>query len=192
MDGIYPRVESLQTEPTIGETYLVRCVMAQTFGEVKPEWLPIIGKKHNDKKYGFGTYEHYHFDVRFLNEKQYDRLTKLIEDERKNPRYIHPALNPLQWVCSEKEVMDGTEIKRPFVCLRAMPEYPADNSSVSTQTNFVEAHREKCFKPSRPFCPHQKVYLGNLPCTIDQKVVCPGHGLAWNLATGKMIERKKT
>lgn len=38
-------------------------------------------------------------------------------------------------------------------------------------------------------CPHRNFPLNGLEPDSDGNVICPGHGLKWNLATGKLVSR---
>ncbi len=38
-------------------------------------------------------------------------------------------------------------------------------------------------------CPHKNIPLVGLEPDSDGNVICPGHGLKWNLATGQLVSR---
>jgi hypothetical protein len=41
-------------------------------------------------------------------------------------------------------------------------------------------------------CPHKGMPLDGMPIDAEGRVVCPGHGLRWNLKTGKLSPRLLT
>jgi hypothetical protein len=101
---------------------------------------------------------------------------------------------PLEGGCNEKSDY------RPMVCTRQMPEYPVvvyAGRSATEKTYYTVIQRlEKPYakarlktKSSCMRCPHRKMLLNGVP-NDGETVVCPGHGLRWNLKTGGLVKRE--
>jgi len=173
------KVEDLKSEPVVGKYYLVRCVLStDEFPEHLKGWRPVIGEKHEDKEIGV-EFEHYHYDVRFFYEWQLGSYYK---------RDATKEAATLISVYSTKKRQSEIEYRRRR-CNRRMPDFPlthnAKKSHIAVKLEEIYKDVElKCMK-----CPHRGFDLTQLPVK-DGVVICNGHGLAWNVKTGKMIPRE--
>jgi len=176
--------------PVVGRFYWVSCILApgieSPFGELRtksPVWLPVIGPQHNDTEFLGVPDMHYHFDLRFFNQ----RLVQLLAIGECGARSV------LRSVAGVEGILEGP-VNRRLKCQRQMPLYPLE---VERYDGHVEGFRvlaefERAYSKERVTCgrcPHRGIPLNGLP---NRKgiVTCPGHGLAWNLRTGEMASRR--
>lgn len=196
------RVAEIEGEPEVGKFYLVPCLIA----DGKP--IPVLGPEHEDKEYIRFDREHFHFDLRFLPDKNIkDRVGYLYERAHKPicrsnwkrsvstlPSYER-AHKP---ICSPEEfimlvvtvaIKDKTIIEKPMKCRRRMPTFPLHNGiKILPWFSELEAAfasvKLNCLR-----CPHRGLPLSAENADENGVVVCPGHGLAWNIKTGEMVSR---
>lgn len=162
------RIELVET-PVVGCYYLVPTVQGRWYG-INAVW-PVIGPRHNDKDIiGFKP-EHYHLDVRFVPQRVIAATFRadIYLDFFKGP--LHEVSSPL--------------VNRRRRLKRQMPEYPM------VKMRWHE-DLETCFRAhvlgKRMLCPHRGVPLKGQPVR-DGIVTCPAHGLQWNVASGRLVER---
>jgi len=176
------RIANLTTAPRIGWLYQVQCVFCDYAGAGE-QWWPILGPLHDDLDYFKIEKSHYHFDARFLTARQMRYLCKGYPCESAS----------LIALCNNWDKGPAEKLRR---CYREMPTHPL---SIASRWDGRTVHNsglpamEKAYKSHRlnvehPVCPHRGFRLCGLPQT-DGVVVCPGHGLAWNLNTGRMVSR---
>lgn len=177
-------IDSIKGEPVIGQTYMVRSVMAKIFSQEEP--VPVIGTAHSDKAYGFGEDKHWHLDYRFLSERIYQGFVKQVRAE--DAMYVNDkAETVLRYVVDHDNVdFEERAVKRPFKYLRKMPVYPIQ--SCNWMVEALSKFAGKKIDPKRPVCPHRGVCLRGMQ-TEKNAIVCPGHGLAWDSKTGAYVDR---
>ena len=168
-----PRVEDLTRPPIIGETYMVPCIWGTSLKVRLTErfkWLPIIGPRHNDAEYIKFDKFHYHFDHQFLSDEDRDGLYGLFESR------------PLLFVAVHFDESVGI-VHWPMICMRHVERYPR----LSFSNDLDEAYCAKTVTCGK--CPHRGLPLGSLPREPGTDIVtCPGHGLRWDLKTGRMVK----
>jgi hypothetical protein len=161
--------------PVIGRQYRVPCVWARFYSQ--PLLVPIIGPWHEDVALEF-PHEHFHIDWRFVKDWQWFRVGHSIGS---------PAALGQVITAPEGEVF---ECRRK--CIRQMPEFPMFRSDGAPTQQARRIHRA-CqgmrLKPGCMVCPHKGMPLNGLPVDGEGRVVCPGHGMRWDLATGEMVAR---
>lgn len=172
------RVSKLEHEPTVGRRYLVPCVKNK-----RGQWMPVLGSKHHDIEYIGISDIHYHYDFRFVKEgfikERFERYTF--------NRHL---------VCTSEEFAMGDILKntdepteRALICLRRMPNFPWSVSG--KPISFIEP-MERAFKDVKlncARCPHRGGPLSADNADEYGNVICPLHGLQWNLQTGKLVSR---
>ena len=77
---------------------------------------------------------------------------------------------------------------RRRLCHRRMPA-DAWAPAPAWHSVLTRVYRDRVIDLERPVCPHRGIPLDGLPCTRRGVVTCPGHGLRWNLRTGKIVTR---
>jgi hypothetical protein len=177
------RVTDLTAPPVVGKRYLVPCIKSSLWARSR-NWLPVTGPVHLDEEIGV-IYKHWHFDLRFLAPSLWERLFPI--DPVGTP-YAMKHLIGLEWVTAGPE-------ERAFRCHREQPEFPMRGSlkppgMTSGPVTILEPRfRNVRLKPGCLTCPHRGAPLGSLPRVNGSVVVCALHGLAWDLATGRMVPR---
>ena len=155
----------------IGRYYRVPCV------EV-PMWrcmVPLFGPLHEDTEIIGFPEEHWHIDWRFTSPAFMER-------------WVYKRI-PHGTVLSRKNAVGAVEI-RPRKCRREMPVFPTHPYSgkpVFWLADLEKAHAEARLKCGM-ICPHRGLPLAGCPAK-DGVVVCPGHGLAWDVETGDLVRR---
>lgn len=155
----------------IGRYYRVPCVDV-------PMWngmVPVFGPLHEDREIIGFPEEHWHIDWRFV--------PSAFIDQRTSRGVVHGL------VVSWKNARGGIVMLRRK-CRREMPDFPTHPHSgreVFWLRDLEANHRGARLKCGR-ICPHRGLPLAGCPVK-DGVVVCPGHGLAWNVDTGELVRR---
>jgi hypothetical protein len=173
------RVSELQGEPEVGKFYLVPCVRADGV------WTPVIGPRHEDKELiGFDE-QHFHKDIRFMSDSQIELGFDWAVS--RTDRFI--TCTPEQYEMASVLVrIDHEPRLMPQKCRRRMPDFPlhiTDNGRPAWQAKLEDAYAGAKFCGR---CPHRGIPLSGLPVK-DGKAICPGHGLQFEVATGKLVRR---
>ena len=175
------RVDRLTTPPVVGRWYLVRTLTYQRFVRGAVRTWPIIGPKHTDQEFFNFQPEHYHVDVRFLNQKhlrllQYHWCYGALEQALAQPCSAATPDRPLQPV----------EWKR-MQCRRLGVRYPYFDKAPVQDLN-AHYKGKQALKSKRGWlCPHRRVALGTQIADKSGIITCPLHGLRINAKTGKCM-----
>lgn len=193
MDAV--KVEDLAEPPVVGCYYMVPCVRSIVTGLIGRRgmrrgayrrWLPVIGPKHDDREVIGFTEVHYHYDVRFLPDV---------------------VLNAIAGPGAGREVRALGMVRRAHSvgpehrrcrCLRRCPEFPhsrfppehagGGGCDFSWMADLERAYADARLKCGLA-CPHRGLPLAGQPVQPGDLVVCPGHGLRWNVKTGALAPR---
>lgn len=156
----------------IGHYYSVLCAQSSHFypnGSLR--LVPLLGPLHEDAEIINFPERHWHVDWRFVSQKAWDHFSYL------RSRLARPI--------SENNVT-GQLTRHRLKCKREMPIFP-DKSRVLWLEKLEESFQNNCLKPGL-ICPHRGIPLAG--CQVENSVVvCPGHGLAWNIESGKLVAR---
>lgn len=168
-----------------GKHYIVRCVQFNKNG--RKTWVPTLGDRHSDPELG-NPRAHYHIDYRFMSE----RFIAFMYDKGFDPKNIK-VIGDVDGVLP---LMDRRLkcYRSEFLSIRHSV-FKEDCGSIGTveykdfEASMAKAHVVQ--KDGCNFCPHKGVPLdGAAPTTFGKTIVeCPGHGLTWNLRTGKLYDR---
>jgi hypothetical protein len=175
-----PHIETVPN-PQVGSFYLVPCVqLFINLHKKKPDWRwqPVIGPWHEDEDIGTPDH-HFHLDIRFMEERFLSRLGPTIGR-------IHPARASVPVPTVPDPTIAPKITYRRIKMRRPMPEFPGPCTAkfiVGLEVKF-EHHQLKCRT-----CPHRGMPLDGLPQDEQGRVICNGHGLRWNLNTGKLSPR---
>lgn len=169
----------------VGKHYMVHCIRLSpgaSSAEKKREpshwmsWTPVIGGEHEDFEFiRFGN-NHWHHDWRFSSDV-------VVRDTTiDNPTVCLPlvVIVPLY-----SKVETSWRRRR---CLRNMPAYE-NPKSLRWMGPLENAFGDHQLPPGCTTCPHRGLPLNGIPADQDGVVTCPGHGLSWNLATGRLVRR---
>lgn len=185
------RVDEMTSPPIIGRYYLVPCVyvdhkiaegrgrwlgpqqerVTEPYRQIQTGWWPVIGPRHEDAGLGFHPY-HWHYDMRFLAAWQMQERTRNGND------LVRIFGQPL----SDYGGLIGPEYRRRK-CARKMA---VTNRLETLRDALLPHYQEATLKGPCMVCPHRGIPLASLP-TIDGVVTCPGHGLKFYAATGRLI-----
>lgn len=156
----------------VGKSYLIPMIFH------KRAFWPIVGPWHEDADIGFSKH-HFHFDIRFLTDTQYKILSRR-------------SVSPLGRVQTNPDgEMEIQVLLKRRKMRREWEEFPAYHwgspvEFVAELENRFADQTMKCMT-----CPHRGMPLDSLPVK-DGAVVCNGHGLKWDVKTGRMIRRIPT
>lgn len=179
-------------EPQVGRFYTVPCVQLYTHvGKNRPPqphmWVPVHGPVHEDAEIIGFPFTHRHVDVRFMSDRQ---LKRYCPSWVTTPQELTAMLTPVSDSDRMARYAPSLETTlRRRKCYRAMPTFRAQSDRVIPWMWALEEKYRRCrLDPDNPVCPHRGFYLGDKP-EVDGVVVCPGHGLTWNIRTGRLIPR---
>lgn len=171
------RVSELEAEPEVGRFYLVPCVPLYTMN-VRAGWWPVLTPSHVDPDLGVSA-EHYHYDWRFVSERHWQSV---LRESRGDAARAYATVGAASW--------HGAPDERPMLCKRVPLPFPS--RAPSGQPNRLVKILEPKYCGRRlgacMACPHKGLSLKNQPVR-DGKVICPGHGLQFDVATGEMVPR---
>jgi len=170
-------VGDLEVSPVVGERYLVDCVWGRVCdcASQRETWLPVTGPRHEDSEVIKFKWWHQHYDLRFLQPALYDHL-------------VVRTSHALYAVLVDESVPAPRETSRRVLrCLRSQLDFPGDASFAQA---LERAYAGACLRPCR-VCPHRGLPLGSAP-VVGGVVECPGHGLRWDVATGRLSPRGAT
>lgn len=167
------RLDEIDHEPVVGRYYLVPCVYGRTdISEYHQDWHPVLLPLHSDPELGEApAVPHWHLDRRFTP------VHLGGESERSNRDSAGQVVRqdehgPIEW--------------RKRRCVRQMPDWPLEKNFAKRLEALCQEAR---LKPGCMKCPHRGTDLRNLPQRPDGTVMCPSHGLVWNLTTGELVPR---
>jgi nitrite reductase/ring-hydroxylating ferredoxin subunit len=162
----------------VGTYHNARCIWSPRWNY----WFPVYGPWHNDAEV-IGLKEwHFHVDWRLVAPSIY----RIYENDS---RKASSAVFTRQEIGLRGDTDEpATEMKRRR-CWREMPIFPAETRGVPVPW-MPALEREHCDKKLKcgKVCPHRGFSLEGMPAK-EGVVVCPGHGLAWNVETGAMVRR---
>lgn len=159
--------------PIIGKYYSVPCVFMDCWSY---QWIPVHGPRHEDTEFiGFDMH-HWHIDWRFAPKRWFNWLLESYGD-------IHRLQGKV--VCSPdaRGIVRTVEMRRKK-CQREMINFPFN----APWRSKLETKFAPCKLLVGMVCPHRGISLEGMPVK-DGLVVCPGHGLQWNVVTGEMVPR---
>ncbi len=200
-------IETIKGLPEIGQTYLVRCarlpkpgysLSEEDLSEERYVWRPTLGKAHEDTEWLNVNWHHYHYDFRFLTDED---MRQIASHWRGASASLDEVISSMFTLVIAKKFVKGTLEYRPMVCHRQMPEFPVVRERGSMTTLLWDGFTRKLEEPlirkgaklrtqhDCLRCPHRNIPLSGIP-NDGETIVCPAHGLRWNLKTGKIVSRE--
>ena len=187
------KIDDLKEEPIVGRYYLVPCVRVDrqagmTGGFPSGMW-PVIGPLHDDLDDLDFHPRHWHLDCRFLTASQFDNVTIHGMNEK---RVFGMVLCKTGFYGQRgvpiPGIGDRTELVRRR-CSRKQIEYPRQR--IQGFTTMQERFSDATVRCGR--CPHRNLPLMSMPrIEGTDDVICPGHGLRFNLTTGRLVKQSGT
>lgn len=180
------RIEDAE-DVEIGRVYDVPAVCWVDKIWTKPRWadwtMPIFGVLHEDKEIiGFPD-EHWHVDWRFVSTSLMRRIESYVSEATyENIDQVRAAR------VISKQNTTGVVLRRRMRLKRTHLHFPSHvhSTAVKWMPALEDAYAEASAKCGR--CPHRGMSLVGAPMAGGARV-CPGHGLAWNVETGKLQRR---
>ena len=168
----------------IGEQYSIPCIRVKGLDWISQEsWLPVIGPLHDDVEFLNFAVEHYHIDFRFVDPTSFANVTSRYANDGQESHL-------LGLIIGKEQIIEGPT-QQQLIFHRPMPVYPICSSEGEKLPFFCaleDAFAEWVIDPTLPICPHRGLPLDGL--ADDSGIaVCSGHGLAWDMKTGKCIRR---
>lgn len=164
------KTTELKSSAIKGHKYLVPCIrivdlLEKIYGYNEDvyrynDWIPILLQGHQDTIGNNKTALHYHLDNRFLTQSQKRKF-----GDGSSIAILESASSPIQWMTKECY----RDIQQPEIVVNA----------------FQESCKNKKMRNWK--CPHQGF---DLRCVQHngKEVVCPMHGLRWNIDDGRLIK----
>lgn len=179
------RIDELTEPPVIGQFYLVPTARELWLNRLDA-W-PILLPFHEDAEIiGFKD-DHAHLDRRFMTPRQFRYAeTGFYTSERSIDGF------PLSRYATDGK-REGGPRPRPTVewrrrkCYREMTPHCVHQMGNKAWFPRLEDAYANCRLKPGLVCPHRGAHLGSLPVDADGNVVCPMHGLKWNLVTGELV-----
>lgn len=193
------RIEDV-LEPKVGGRYLVRTGIADggtIWTRQRLRLVPLLGPVHEDREIiNFPDY-HFHIDWRFVKPRVFEAMIREQEVSigfDATQKHYPPRLQmyePAHLLMAMAAVAGGN-IKRDVHRYRPMTLY-REHAVFPDRVRWLGSLEAKYASAKlRPnlVCPHRGISCAGVTCSGDGlKVVCPGHGLAWNRETGELIRR---
>lgn len=184
------------TKTEVGKFYMVPCVFVspphRSLWHPRDGWVPVLGPKHSDKEFLNFEWEHFHIDWRFVGRRNYEDAAGGLS------RFAQGRV--LTSAQGYYKLPDAGTLRRR-VCRRAMPDFPAAGGRVANLVDIpgdvgrharpwrhmevAQAFVCNKLKPGN-ICPHRGIDLTPF-IKEDGTVICPGHGLRWDTATGNLL-----
>lgn len=183
------------TEYEIGKYYEVPCIRVGSTVSAcarKGGWIPVLLPWHEDAAIiGFPEH-HYHYDPRFIDNRLFHEFDFGLVIPRHPVSFFVKYEDGSPTTDRTKTLFTGVPIYRRLKCKRQMPRYvsfgppqrsePLNGWPRKLETAYAHDHLRN------GICPHKGIDLTTCP-VVYGVVTCPGHGLRWNVETGKLVKR---
>ena len=199
---------SIQAEPgpmELGGLYQIPHVRTPWPGS-QPNWIPVLGPRHNDTEIiGFDP-EHFHIDYRFLDNQMLEEAEALVSPNsmyainwvyQKVIASLAPEVGDDQILARLTPMGDLVELhtmeplEAPLESwYRLLPAeykrvYPDNPTYLLPWIKELEEAYANCRLGPDMKCPHRGTDLHGLEVRND-RITCPLHGLSWNLKSGRL------
>ena len=175
------------SEYVVGRYYRMPAIRIQPPGwyGVKSGWLPVMGPEHEDKELLDFPQRHFHIDWRFASQQalaaaSFGRDLRWVYGFPLCTRTdsMSGAPNPLKL---QDLITSVTPVLVRLKCKREWPEYP---KSIRWLPELQKAYADK---DAASVCPHRGIPASCYIEEPDGVLRCPGHGLAIDAETGKVL-----
>lgn len=187
------KIDELKTQPIIGETYLVPCIISKKYLP-NQDWClddndsvvlptpystniyPIINHKHSDKENG-QNYEHYHVDYRFVETIMKEGIVSVVQLH--SAHTFAPSLR-YDLHHGNRDYDENYKITyHALKCLR-LNQYGIASKELLKKSKL----KHKCIHKGK--CPHRGYDLSQ-EVPNNGIITCPLHGLEFNAETKQLI-----
>lgn len=187
-----PNIEDVETVE-VGRFYMVPTVI-QPWRPKAIRIVPVVGPLHEDARFIKFPDLHWHPDRRFVTQQWLDaqihdhwavvltpnprrRLLSHLSRLQRRPVFSEPSPDP--------QVIDGG--RRRLKCRRLIGSFVAAGRPPSWLKDLEPAYANQRLRDGH-VCPHRGISCRGVVAENDG-VVCPGHGLKWDLETGRLVSR---
>lgn len=174
------RVDEMTSPPIVGRYYLVPCAWGRLCPADPLSWIPVTGPHHEDAKHLNFPWHHWHLDGRFLTPKMWADIGR--EPEPPLFTVLVDGKGPVEYArrrCWREQP----------AYLGSPPRHPFPPSFLVSKSGLRAAYARARLRGPCKVCPHRGVPLASLPASADGTVTCPGHGLKWDVSTGRLVRR---
>lgn len=184
--GVLPVDEA--PEVLVGSRYIVNA--AYTVPNLMPyagALIPLLGPQHEDAEIIKFPHEHWHIDWRFVNDGLRGSVLNYLRKKyvfiQRREKYERES-ELLGLVLTQAHM--GTVHPHEMMCWREHDTWTADPSFMYA---LESAYADK--RACKDVCPHRGISLKGAPGdpVLPGLRVCPGHGLAWDIETGRLVRR---
>ena len=192
-------------EMSIGNDYSIPHVRA-AWPRDTPNWIPVLGPRHNDTEIINFDHEHFHIDIRFLEDDLLEQAEELVPKNsilaiswvyQRVITSVAPDTQERLWVRFNKE---GALVEHATEDVLDVPQeswyqvrqtkfrrdYPEHPTFLVPWMKKLEKAYAKARLQENMVCPHRGTDLTGLEIK-NGCVTCPLHGLTWNVKTGKLV-----
>jgi hypothetical protein len=159
----------------VGRFYMVPHIFVPGGFYGSTRWVPVLGEKHRDKEHINFEWEHWHVDWRFAPAEMFARCT-ITATGQPHGKVISNDSYPYNGTPK----LTGSPVMRRSKCKREMPDFPARPKAAWAS---LEKAYAGCVLKDGHICPHRGIDLRPF-AKPDGTVICPGHGLRWDMRTG--------
>ena len=167
----------MKTEYEIGRYYSVPTVTGN-LATIRHDW-PVFSDKHEDREIIGFDHVHYHVDWRFVSLRMFSRVANL--------RY-YTTSDKLYGLVLHEGPMNDNNLPAPIMRRRkyrgSFEQVLGTFPKAKWMDKLVSTYATCRLKNMT--CPHRNISLANCP-VVNGIVTCPGHGLRWNVETGKVV-----
>ena len=167
----------MKTEYEIGRYYSVPTVTGN-LSSVRRDW-PVFSDKHEDREIIGFPHMHYHIDWRFVSRRAIGEIG----------RYRWRRIEHLYGLVLHEGPMNEDNLPASVMRRRKYRGTFEDVLGAFPQAKWLDklASTYATCRLKNMTCPHRNISLANCQ-VVNGIVTCPGHGLRWNVETGKVVK----
>lgn len=173
------RLQNIEDAETVevGKFYLVPTVLVPTLPQ-RISIVPVVGPLHEDMELIGVPDKHLHPDRRFVSKHwlEYYNLGKRMGHW--SPVYAY------RWRNQDTGMRDNGRLS--LKCKNIVDSFPIDG--VPWLPRLENAYAGETLREGM-ICPHRGISCRGVVVDSQNCVVCPGHGLQWNITTGQLVSR---
>jgi len=182
------RIDELTAPPVVGKFYLVPT--AREIWDGRMGVWPILLPFHEDAEIIGFRWDHAHLDRRFLTPSQWAGADFGFYTAERNVDG-----RPLSQYASDGDLPSLRRASRPRPavewrrrkCYREITPHIVHSMKDKAWFPRLESAYAHCRLKPGLICPHRGAHLGSMPVDEHGHVICPMHGLKWNVQTGELV-----
>lgn len=171
------------TEIVVGKYYLVPTVFVPTLPKGL-QIVPVIGPAHEDAEFIKFPHRHMHPDRRFVSVKWLDYYGRGVYGDKAHWAVVYSFTFKTLLEGIERDTGVREAARERMRCKRMVTAFRKDAPWLA---RLESAYRDERLRDGH-ICPHRGISCRGVAPESDG-VVCPGHGLKWNMETGALVSR---